>query len=173
MPTTTDEKKQDTAPKPSPAQDEKAQDPAPRPSYVQDNEEYDDVEEGEEDEEIDESLETGPRFNVAESFFLISFNLLGDILELFDLTGVGAVVGLIVDFVNGPFTVGYLFVKGVKKAVGKNAIAQAAELVPFLDLLPIRTVVITLTIMKTNHPEKYGWMDKLSPGKGKKIPKAG
>lgn len=113
----------------------------------------------EEDEEIKEEEEEGPRFNFIESGFLVISNLVGDILELFDLSGVGVIVGLLVDFVNGPMTVIYLWLKGVDKAVGKNALAQAAELIPLIDLLPIRTTAIILTIIATNHPE---WIEKIS-----------
>lgn len=117
------------------------------------------AEDEEEDEEIKEEEEEGPRFNFIESGFLVISNLVGDILELFDLSGVGVIVGLLVDFVNGPMTVIYLWLKGVDKAVGKNALAQAAELIPLIDLLPIRTTAIILTIIATNHPE---WIEKIS-----------
>ena len=116
-------------------------------------------------EQVDESVELSeepeedwlnrPRFDIIESFFLIAFNALGDIAELLDITGVGVVVGLAVDFINGPLTVMYLWIKGVPRTVGKNALAQTVELFPFIDILPIRTVAIVYTILITNHPERF------------------
>lgn len=146
--------------------DIESQDPVPEETESQ--EEFTDgEEEGYEDDEEEEedtsgAADTGPRFDVIESFFLISVNLLGDALELLDLTGIGVIAGVIVDFINGPLTVGYLFIKGVPRAIGKNTLAQGIEFIPGLDILPIRTTVIILTILQTNHPGKFGFLKKLS-----------
>ena len=154
------------------------------------NKQNDNIQESKEDERwpySEEELEEGysqaesgdsrPHIGFIEGFFLISFNAIGDLLELFDLTGVGMVIGLIVDFVNGPITVGWLWFRGIPM-VSRNAIAQGIELVPGLDILPIRTTAIILTIITINHPE---WMKKLGlageitqdilKAKGKKITK--
>ena len=96
------------------------------------------------------------RFGFVEGFFLITLCAVGDAFELFDLTGIGVIVGLLVDFLVGPLITIYLFLKGTPRVVSRNAIAQAVEIIPYIDLLPIRTVVIILTIMGTNNPEKWG-----------------
>lgn len=96
------------------------------------------------------------RFGFVEGFFLITLCAVGDAFELFDLTGIGVIIGLVVDFLVGPLITLYLFLKGTPRVVSRNAIAQAVEIIPYLDLLPIRTVVIILTIMGTNNPEKWG-----------------
>jgi hypothetical protein len=130
----------------------------------------------EEEEELDESAaleHAGPRFDFIEIIFLISLCGAADALELLDLTGVGIVIGLLVDFGVGPATVMYLWLKGTSH-LGKNAIAQGIELIPVLDVLPIRTTAIILTILAVNHPkmfEKAGVAGKiaqkaLTKGKG-------
>jgi len=131
-------------------------------------------EEGE--EELDESAaleHAGPRFDFIEIIFLVSLCGAADALELLDLTGVGIIVGLLVDFAAGPATIIYLWLKG-SSHIGKNAIAQGVELIPGLDVLPIRTTAIILTIIAVNHPkmfEKAGVAGKvaqkvLTKGKG-------
>lgn len=131
-------------------------------------------EEGE--EELDESAaleHAGPRFDFIEIIFLVSLCGAADVLELLDLTGVGIIIGFAVDFVAGPATVMYLWLKGTSH-LGKNAIAQGVELIPVLDVLPIRTTAIILTIIAVNHPkmfEKAGIAGKiaqkaLTKGKG-------
>jgi len=119
---------------------------------------YQPIEPGE-DDAIDDYRDyepLGPRFGFVESFFLIGVNLIADILEVFfDLTGVGVVVSFAIDWIIGPSTILWLFLKGVDGVVGRNAIAQAVELVPFIDMLPVRTVAILITILATNYPDKF------------------
>jgi len=130
----------------------------------------------EEAEELDEGAaleQTGLRFDFIEIIFLVSLCGAADAFELLDLTGVGIIVGLLVDFAAGPATVMYLWLKGTPH-LGKNAIAQGVELIPVLDVLPIRTTAIILTIIAVNHPrmfEKAGVAGKiahkaLTKGKG-------
>ena len=101
-------------------------------------------------------IEERHRFGFFEIVFLVSLNAIGDALEFFDLTGIGAVVGVIVDFIVGPTVTFYLFLKGTPRVLSRNAMAQGAELIPFLDILPIRTTIIILTILATNNPERWG-----------------
>ncbi|GEM_PF-6176238 len=101
-------------------------------------------------------IQDNHRFGFVESFFLISFNLIGDALEILDITGVGAIVGFLVDFLIGLPTLLYLYLKGTPRVVSRNAIANGIELIPFLDISPTRTIVIILTILATNNPEKWG-----------------
>lgn len=96
------------------------------------------------------------KFGFLEGFFLITINAVGDIFELFDLTGIGVIIGLVVDFIVGPLITLYLYLKGTPRVVSRNALAQAAEIVPYIDLLPMRTVVMILTILGTNNPERWG-----------------
>lgn len=96
------------------------------------------------------------RFSFIEGFFLIAFNAIGDALELLDLTGVGVIVGFLVDALIGLPTILYLYLKGVPRVVSKNALANGVEMIPFVDILPIRTTIIILTILATNNPEKWG-----------------
>lgn len=110
---------------------------------------------------VDNSSENNAmHIDIIEGFFLISINVLGDLLELFDLTGFGVIVGMAVDFLVGPIVILWLWMRGIP-LVERNAIAQAVELIPGLDILPIRTVAIILTIITVNHPE---WMQKLGLG---------
>ncbi|BCX15913.1 MAG: hypothetical protein KatS3mg098_142 [Candidatus Parcubacteria bacterium] len=123
------------------------------------NEEDDGEDKEESDEEIGGREENNPRFNFVEIIFLAGLNLIGDLLELLDLSGFFIFVGLIVDFFTGPITIIYLWLKGIKGVVGKNAIAQVSEFIPLIDILPVRTTAIVLTIIATNHPE---WIEKIS-----------
>ena len=108
-------------------------------------------------EEIHDYKSTGPEtihFDFIEGFFLISINLIADGIKLLELTGIGIILAFLVDFIIGPITILWLWFKGVPM-VGRNAVAQGVELVPGLDLLPIRTTAVVLTIMATNKPQTF------------------
>jgi len=130
---------------------------SPKDDSNEDNEDDDEV--GAENDEDEEQINLNDedkksQFNFIEQVLFLSINILGDLIELFDLTGVGAVFGSLVDFICGPLTLVYFWFKGAPNIIGKNAIAQAVELIPFIDLLPIRTVVTFLN-MNPKYTKKF------------------
>ena len=118
-------------------------------------------------EEVRDYEPTGPKaphFDFIEGFFLISINLIVDGIEWTELTGIGIILAFLVDFIIGPITILWLWFKGVPM-IGRNAVAQGVELIPGLDLLPIRTTAVVLTIIATNKPktfDKAGFVGKVA-----------
>lgn len=102
--------------------------------------------------EEDSTVTQGPHFSFVESFLLILFNLIGDILDLFSPVGI---IGFFVGLIFGPVTIFWLWMKNVD-AISKNTIAQIADMIPFIEWLPIRTVAIIFTIISVNNPKKLG-----------------
>ena len=117
--------------------------------------ESDDEDESEDDDEISDeekdedsqdvsSASSGPRFDLIEIIFYMGLSIISDILDGRWVTR----------FVFAPVIIAWLFIKGVN-SVGKNVIAQAVELIPGIDWLPITTVAAILTIWSTNSPESF------------------
>lgn len=101
-------------------------------------------------------LEKKHQFGLVESIFLISANLIGDAVEFFGITGVGVFLGVIVDFFITPAVLLYLFFKGTPRVLSRNALMQAAEFFPYIDIIPFRTTIIILTILGANYPQTWG-----------------
>ena len=129
-------------------------------------EEQEETEEAEEEEgegggeESTQPEKAGPHFDFVDSFALISINLIADLVDLLSLTVIGTVVAWAVGGFASGLTLFWLYLKGVK-GIGRQAIAQVVDLVPFLDALPIRTTAIVFTIILTNHPElmeRFGFL---------------
>ncbi len=106
------------------------------------------------DEDVDDTLtdgeadvndSLGPHFDHIEIFLYVSMAVIGDLTDPFWFTR----------FLFGPATVLWLWLKGVHQVISKNAIAQAVELIPGLDVLPISTVAAIMTVIAVNHPEKF------------------
>lgn len=110
----------------------------------EDNEGKDTDEEGEYFLEGDKPRQNSARFDGVDIFLYVSMAVIGDLGDSIWVTRV----------VFAPATVGWLYLKGVD-AVGKNVIAQLAEIVPFVGWLPISTVAAVLTIWQTNNPESF------------------
>lgn len=96
------------------------------------------------EDEVSASPKRTAHFDAVDSFFYISMGVIGDIGDSFWITRV----------FFGPATIAWLYLKGVD-AIGKNVVAQAAELIPMLGWLPISTVAAILTIWQTNNPESF------------------
>lgn len=101
-------------------------------------------EEAEEGVEEEEEAPRGPRFDLVEVIFYMCLSVISDILDGFWVTR----------FFFAPVIISWLFLKGVN-GVGKNVIAQAVELIPGIDWLPITTVAAILTIWSTNNPKSF------------------
>ncbi len=100
----------------------------------------------EESGEADAQAErSGPHFDGVDIFFYIALAVLGDIGDSV----------WIFRFFFGPLTILWLYLKGVRNTISKNAIAQGVELIPILGWLPISTAAAVLTILFTNHPELF------------------
>ncbi len=109
-----------------------------------DEEESDEEEDENEESQISSSASSGPRFDLIEIIFYMGISIVSDILDGIWVTR----------FVFAPIIIAWLFIKGVN-SVGKNIIAQAVELIPGIDWLPITTVAAILTIWSTNNPESF------------------
>jgi hypothetical protein len=107
-----------------------------------------------------EQEEPHPRFDEVDIMFYMLLAIAGDIGDGIWVTR----------FFFAPTTLLFLYFKGVDTAIGKNVIAQFAELVPMFGWLPISTTAAIFTIFATNHPEKFQqWFGKA----GEVIEKAG
>jgi hypothetical protein len=113
-------------------------------SGEEDEEEEAGDEEAEESAEKEEETPRGPRFDLVEVILYMCLSVISDILDGFWITR----------FFFAPVIISWLFLKGVS-SVGKNVIAQAVELIPGIDWLPITTVAAILTIWSTNSPESF------------------
>ena len=127
---------------------EKAEEQEYTPRYdeeVSDNQESEDDQlESGGDEEV-ESENQGPHFDGVESFLYVSVAIVSDIGDGLWFTR----------FFFAPATLLWLWLKGVNQVISKNAIAQAVEIIPGVDWLPISTVAAIMTIIAVNHPEKF------------------
>lgn len=113
-----------------------------------------------EDEDTEYKMESqGPHFSGVEAFLYISVAILGDLGDSV----------WIFRFFFGPATILWLWLKGVRTALVKNALAQVVEMIPAVGWLPISTVTAILTVLLTNHPEytdRLGILAKLVIRKG-------
>ena len=124
------------------------------PAYQEEELKEDVYQEGDGGFDAEASQQDRPHFSFIEAFFLIAINIIADLVELLDLTGVGAIIGFVVDWIIGPTAIFWLWMKGIDM-IGRNTVAQALEFIPYVDILPIRSIAIILTIIATNKPELF------------------
>ena len=119
------------------------------PRYTEDSgpvsDDEEDVDDGSTEGGIESDDSLGPHFDHIEIFLYVSMAIIGDLTDPFWFTR----------FLFGPATIFWLWLKGVHQVISKNAIAQAVELIPGLDVLPISTVAAIMTVIAVNHPEKF------------------
>lgn len=92
-------------------------------------------------------LGSGKKILFIEVLIVMALILPADIIDFFDLTGIGIIVSWVFDGFAFVVMVGFLWYKGqrVSWSVGANFL----EFIPFIDLLPIRIVTLLFTWLLT------------------------
>lgn len=87
-----------------------------------------------------------PKIYFVELIFIFPVLIVADIFDLFSLTGIGAVLSWATDMVATGVTTFWLFWKG--RRVEWNLIANLLEFIPVIDVLPIRTTMMVILLVK-------------------------
>lgn len=107
-------------------------------------------------EEISEIAKTETKKPEAPSFpfFMLSLALIKDILDYFTLTGVGYVVSLVASFIIGLIIFIWVYRKGgggplkqrqTKRAIRRFILANVADVIPGVNLIPFEAVFVFMT----------------------------
>src|SRR3989339_1134925 len=89
---------------------------------------------------------------LVELFFIFPILIVADILDIFSLTGVGAILSWAMDIVTTGIITMWLWWKG--KKVEWNLVANLVEFIPIIDLLPIRTTTMIILLIMDSKKEK-------------------
>jgi len=81
---------------------------------------------------------------LAELMFIFPILIVADVVDIFSLTGIGAVLSWVMDLVATGVTTLWLFWKG--RRVEWNLVANAVEFIPVVDVLPIRTTMMIILL---------------------------
>ncbi len=82
---------------------------------------------------------------LVELFFIFPILVVADIIDIFSLTGIGAVLSWAMDLVATGVTTLWLWWKG--RRVEWNLVANLLEFIPVVDVLPIRTVTMIILLV--------------------------
>jgi hypothetical protein len=100
-----------------------------------------------------------PKIYLVELMFIFPILIVADIIDVFSLTGIGAVLSWAMDLVATGVTTLWLFWKG--RRVEWNLAGNAVEFIPVVDVLPIRTTTfIILMILDSKRGKRI--MNKVS-----------
>jgi hypothetical protein len=118
---------------------------------------------GQDDDKNEESLsiesQEKPKIYLVELMFIFPILIVADIIDVFSLTGIGAVLSWAMDLVATGVTTLWLFWKG--RRVEWNLAGNAVEFIPVVDVLPIRTTTfIILMILDSKRGKRI--MNKVS-----------
>lgn len=83
---------------------------------------------------------------LVELMFIFPILILADILDVFSLTGIGAVISWVMDLIATGVTSFWLWWKG--RRAEWNLIANLIEFIPVVDILPWRTTMMILLLVK-------------------------
>jgi len=87
-----------------------------------------------------------PKIYFVELIFIFPILITADIMDLLSLTGIGVVLSLATDMIATGVTTFWLFWKG--RRVEWNLIANLLEFIPIVDVLPIRTTMMIILLVK-------------------------
>jgi hypothetical protein len=93
-----------------------------------------------------------PKIYLVELMFIFPILIVADVIDVFSLTGIGAVLSWAMDLVATGVTTLWLFWKG--RRVGWNLVANAVEFIPVVDILPIRTTMMIILLMLESKKRK-------------------
>jgi hypothetical protein len=92
-----------------------------------------------------------PKISIAEAILLLMYIGATDLVG-FLLIFIGLDDFFILDLLTFPVTQIYFRIKGVR--AGYDLVMNALELIPYLGVLPLRTIGVAIVIWKDRHPEQ-------------------
>ena len=87
-----------------------------------------------------------PQIYLVELMFIFPILIVADILDIFSLTGIGAVLSWAMDLIAAGITSLWLWWKG--RRAEWNLIANLIEFIPVVDILPWRTTMMIILLVK-------------------------
>jgi hypothetical protein len=104
---------------------------------------------GQDNDENEESSSTEnqekSKIYLVELMFIFPILIVADVIDVFSLTGIGAVISWAMDLIATGVTTLWLFWKG--RRVEWNLAANAIEFIPVVDVLPIRTTTFIILMV--------------------------
>jgi hypothetical protein len=111
---------------------------------------------GQDDDKNEESLSTESqeksKIYLVELMFIFPILIVADILDIFSLTGIGAVLSWAMDLIAAGITSLWLWWKG--RRAEWNLIANLIEFIPVVDILPWRTTMMIILLVKDSKTGK-------------------
>lgn len=114
--------------------------------------EMDNSEDGAEKLEDKAGEESGrPPIYLVEVLLLLPLVLISDLIDTLELTGVGYFIALPVDLIC--IAIVTLWLKWKRRKLRTNLIASIIDLIPFLGILPIKTISFLIIVIKDRLPQ--------------------
>lgn len=104
-------------------------------------------------EEKTESKEEQPEISLIElGLWPLPAAVLSDVVDLVNWTGIGTFVSWAVGILSGGSLALWLFMKGLRGEF--MILGTVVDMIPFVGMLPIKTVILLFIYFKQKHPEK-------------------